>query len=252
MEEKIVARPLITITNLIWSFNKETSKVQLLLVRRNEDPFNGNWALPETLLRENESADQAAVRLIKDKIGLNLPKSSTEQLATFTQPTRSPGERTLALSYMTYLPSMTPLMPGYGASDVAWFAFENLGHTYHLYSDKVSFEIAQNSRALAFDHDHIIATAIQRIRNKLDYQPTILQILGPEFTLRQAREVYAPFMQTSVEKIDNSNFRKTHGFLFEELGTLKNYHKSGRPPKLYRLKDLQKNILWSKVDNNKA
>ncbi|KRK22855.1 ADP-ribose pyrophosphatase [Lactobacillus delbrueckii subsp. delbrueckii DSM 20074 = JCM 1012] len=65
--EKIVERPLITITNLIWSFNKETHRVQLLLVKRKDEPFADRWALPETLLRENESADQAAVRLIKEK-----------------------------------------------------------------------------------------------------------------------------------------------------------------------------------------
>ena len=248
--EKIVARPLITITNLIWSFNKETSKVQLLLIRRKDEPFAGQWALPETLLREKESADQAAVRLIKDKIGLDLPESATEQLATFTSPDRAPGERALALTYMTYLPAMPALRPGYGASAVDWFSFENFGHKYELTSgnEGLTFILAQDSRALAFDHDEIVAVAIQRIRNKLDYQPTILQILGPSFTLRQAREVYAPFFQTSVDKIDNSNFRKTHGFLFTELGVQKNFHKSGRPPKLYCLKNLQNNILWSKVD----
>ncbi|MST86105.1 NUDIX hydrolase [Lactobacillus porci] len=246
--EKIVERPLITITNLIWSFNKETHRVQLLLVKRKDQPFADRWALPETLLRENESADQAAVRLIKEKIGLDLPESSTEQLATFTAPHRAPGERALALTYMTYLPAMPALRPGYGATAVAWFAFENFGHKYELISSDQTFEIAKGSHALAFDHDEIIAVAIQRIRNKLDYQPTILQILGPEFTLREAREVYAPFFQTTVDKIDNSNFRKTHGFFLTETGVQKNYHKSGRPPKLYRLKDLKNNILWSKVD----
>ena len=116
--EKIVERPLITITNLIWSFNKETHRVQLLLVKRKDEPFADRWALPETLLllRENESADQAAVRLIKEKIGLDLPETSTEQLATFTSPHRTPGERALALTYMTYLPAMPNLRPGYGAA----------------------------------------------------------------------------------------------------------------------------------------
>lgn len=155
---------------------------------------------------------------------------------------------------MTYLPAMPNLRPGYGASDVAWFAFENFGHKYELFSaDKdLTFELAENSHALAFDHDEIIAVAIQRIRNKLDYQPSILQILGPEFTLREAREVYAPFFQTTVDEIDNSNFRKTHGSLFTELGVQKNYHKSGRPPKLYCLKETQSNILWRKANNKQG
>ena len=35
---------------------------------------------------------------------------------------------------------------------------------------------------LVFDHIQIITTAINRIKNKLDYQPQILRILGNTFT----------------------------------------------------------------------
>ena len=96
----------------------------------------------------------------------------------------------------------------------------------------------QVSTATSREHEHI--------------RESILQILGPEFTLREAREVYAPFFQTTVDEIDNSNFRKTHGSLFTELGVQKNYHKSGRPPKLYCLKETQSNILWSKANDKQG
>ena len=111
-DEQLLTRPLITVTNLIWSFDTTNQAVQLLLVRRNQEPFTDSWALPETLLRRHESADDAAIRLIKDKIGLKLSLAATEQLATFTAPDRVPGERALALAYMTFLPSMPALTPG--------------------------------------------------------------------------------------------------------------------------------------------
>ena len=85
MSEKIVARPLITITNIIWSFNSKTHLPQILLVKRASDPFKKSWALPETLLRSNESAEAACIRLIKDKIGVLIPDSATEQLATLNK-----------------------------------------------------------------------------------------------------------------------------------------------------------------------
>ena len=91
MSEEIIARPLITITNIIWSFNRQTHEMQLLLIKRSEAPFQDAWALPETLLRSTESADDAALRLIKDKIGLEVRSTATEQLATFTAPHRSVG-----------------------------------------------------------------------------------------------------------------------------------------------------------------
>lgn len=234
-DELLLTRPLITVTNLIWSFDAATSSVQLLLVRRNQAPFEHAWALPETLLRSHESADDAAIRLIKDKIGLDLDLTATEQLATFTAPDRTPGERALALAYMTFLPSMPTLKPGYGASEVAWFTLKRFSDCDTLQNGHHTFTLGGATPALAFDHDQIVATALTRIKNKLDYQPNVLKILGDTFTLKEARTVYAIFLKTTPAAIDNSNFRKTHAHLFEEYGTAVP-RQSGRPPKIYRLK----------------
>lgn len=233
MAEKIVARPLITITNIIWSFNPENHHPQILLVKLANDPFKKWWALPETLLRSNESAEAACIRLIKDKIGVLLPDSATEQLATFTDPKRVTGQRALALAYMTFLPTMPKLKAGYGVIEARWFTFSFKDHYYLLQNSHINLSLDSEAQ-LAFDHAQIIQTAIQRIKNKLDYQPTILQILGPTFTLRQAREVYAIFLQKKVDAIDNSNFKKTHKNIFKEVGTSSVKH-SGRPPKIFKL-----------------
>lgn len=122
MADKVVAHPLITIANIIWSFNPLTHLPQVLLVKRAYPPFEGHWALPETLLWRDESADAACIRLIKDKIGVRLSNSATEQLATFTDPDRVSGERALAIAYMTFLPTMPQLRAGYGATEVGWFS----------------------------------------------------------------------------------------------------------------------------------
>ena len=50
MADKVIAHPLITIANIIWSFNPLTHLPQVLLVKRAYPPFEGHWALPETLL----------------------------------------------------------------------------------------------------------------------------------------------------------------------------------------------------------
>ncbi|MCH4057316.1 NUDIX domain-containing protein [Lapidilactobacillus gannanensis] len=245
----ILERPLITITNIIWSFNQATQQIQVLLVKRAHDPFKNNWALPETFMRANESADHAALRLIKEKIGLTLAEFHTEQLATFTNQHRTTGERALSLAYMTFLPEMTPLQAGYGALDVRWFAFTPLEAAYQLSNQDCLFQTTTTTadeyyqdlpqtpsdQQLAFDHQWILTVACQRILNKLDYQPNILMILGPSFTLREARTIYAAFRKTSLTAIDNSNFKKTHQHLFLEAGTTSQL-RVGRPARLYRLK----------------
>lgn len=234
LDEEIVARPLITITNIIWSFNPNTHLPQILLIKRANEPFKNKWALPETLLRRNESADAACIRLIKDKIGMSIPHGATEQLATFTDPNRVSGERALALAYMTFLPAMPQLKPGYGATEARWFTFNFKDQHFYLKNNDIDLTLTEQSK-LAFDHYLIVIAAIKRIKNKLDYQPTVLQILGPTFTLRQAREVYAIFLKTTVDKIDNSNFKKTHKNIFEEVGTAST-NRSGRPPKIFKLR----------------
>ena len=235
MADEFIAHPLITITNVIWSFSRTTRQLQILLIHRADDPYAGYWALPETTLRVRESADAAAIRLIRDKIGVHVNRGSTEQLATFTDPARTPGERALALTYMTYLPTMPKLRPGYGATDARWFAFSATANDYQLQNGTLTFQLDQQVAHLAFDHARILGVAIRRIRNKLDYQPSILQVLGHTFTLKEAREVYAPFLNTTAAAIDNSNFKKTHQHLCVEVGTAHDRTRSGRPPKLFKL-----------------
>lgn len=165
---------------------------------------------------------------------MSIPHGATEQLATFTDPNRVSGERALALAYMTFLPAMPKLKPGYGATEARWFAFNFKGQHFYLKNSDIDLTLTEKSK-LAFDHHLIVIEAIKRIKNKLDYQPTVLQILGPTFTLRQAREVYAIFLKTTVDKIDNSNFKKTHKKIFEEVGTAST-KRSGRPPKIFKLR----------------
>ena len=186
MADEFIAHPLITITNVIWSFSRTTRQLQILLIHRADDPY-------------------------------------------------APGERALALTYMTYLPTMPKLRPGYGATDARWFAFSATANDYQLQNGALTFQLDQQAAHLAFDHARILGVAIRRIRNKLDYQPSILQVLGHTFTLKEAREVYAPFLNTTAAAIDNSNFKKTHQHLFVEVGTAHVRTRSGRPPKLFKL-----------------
>ncbi|MFT9214088.1 NrtR DNA-binding winged helix domain-containing protein [Liquorilactobacillus ghanensis] len=250
--QKIINQPEVTITNIIWSFDQKTQKVNVLLIKRADFPFKDYWALPETYLRETESADQAALRLVREKIGLELPRFYTEQLETFTNPLRSvSAQRQIALAYMTFLPDMPTLNPGYGATAAQWFQLEtDPQHNYLFTGEQLSFNLTEQQTEnnfyhalqanhhfghLAFDHEWLLKIACLRIRNKLDYQPNILRILGDIFTLKAVRIVYAAFLKRPVTAIDNSNFRKTHQHFFQEVGSAPN-NGPGRPAHLYRLK----------------
>ncbi|ETY73617.1 NUDIX hydrolase [Lactiplantibacillus fabifermentans] len=249
---EIVNRPLISITNVIWSFDPVTHQLLVLLLQRDSAPFEATWGLPTTYLRPDESADAAALRLVREKLGVTLSSFHTEQLATFTNPKRGLGERELALTYMVYLPVKPDLVAGYGAKAVQWFAVTPAGDHDDLVAADLHFQVLPDKvseptyyenqarfvtpKGLTADHTLILRTALQRVRNRLDYAPTILLVCGHQFTLKQAREIYAILLRKPLQSIDNSNFRKTHGHLFEEIGTA-HQSSSGRPAKLYRLKN---------------
>lgn len=250
-----IDQPEITIANIIWCFDREKQTVNVLLIKRADFPYENYWSLPETYLREKESADQAALRLVYEKIGLELPGSYTEQLATFTNPLRSVAKkRQISLAYMTFLPDMPVLNPGAGAVAAEWFRLGvDSQHDYLFTGEQLSFVLSklqselnfyQTLRTnhhfghLAFDHEWLLQAACQRIKNKLDYQPNVLHILGDTFTLKSVRIVYAVFLKISVADINNSNFRKTHQQFFEDIGLAEN-HGPGRPAHLYRLKKLE-------------
>lgn len=243
MTQDLLEKPFITITNVIWCFDDQTHDIKLLLIKRAESPFENFWALPETWLRINESAHDATLRLVKEKLGLDLPDVHAEQLATFTDPKRSPGERALSLSYMTFLPQQPLLNPGPGTIDAQWFTLQKQksGLFYFKNSDFVFATLNDNDyispenqtahKHLAFDHNWILTVATKRIMNKLDYQPTILLILGPSFTLKMARHVFGFFGKIEP---DNSNFLRNHQNLLQPLGSSRE-NKPGRPAKQYQL-----------------
>ncbi len=235
------AHPLITITDIIWSFDPATQSVNVLLIRRSDAPFADYWALPETAMRSDEGAHQAALRLVREKIGLQLPAVHAEQLATFTAPDRAPGERALSLSYLVFLPERPALIAGAGASDVAWFTLHapvagrfSFTHAALCFTSLHPDEYLRTQTPtvrLAFDHNWILTVACTRIANKLDWQPTILLILGQAFTLKQARHVFAIFGQAEP---DNSNFLRDHRLLLIPTGQTATSG-PGRPAKTYRL-----------------
>lgn len=108
---------IINVANIIWSFDPTNKEIVVLLVKNSLGQNTDKWGLPTTILRQNESAEEASLRLIREKIGIKLPEFSTEQLATFSNVNRTQKNREIALTYMTYLPQKVDLTAGYGAKD---------------------------------------------------------------------------------------------------------------------------------------
>ena len=63
----------------------------------------------------------------------------------------------------------------------------------------------QEAQGLAFDHDRIIAVALERLRGKIRYQPLGFEMLPERFKLSQLQALYEAILG---EPVDKRNFRK--------------------------------------------
>lgn len=166
-------------------FGLDGSDLKVLLIRRGIDPFAGCWALPGGFVHVDETLEQAAIRELVEETGVE--NVYLEQLYTFGTVDRDPRERVVSVAYYALVKlSDHRVRAATDAREAAWFAIDELP-------------------VLAFDHDSILATAHERLRSKVRYQPIGFELLPEKFTLRQLQQLYETVLGRSLDK---RNFRK--------------------------------------------
>jgi 8-oxo-dGTP diphosphatase len=176
-------RPALTVDAVVFGLDDEDLKV--LLIRRDLEPYQGKWALPGGFVRVEESLEDAVLRELHEETGI--AQLYLEQLYTFGAVDRDPRERVVTVAYYALVKlSDHHIKAATDARDAAWFA-------------------VSEARGLAFDHDRILATALERLKGKVRYQPIGFELLPPEFTLSQLQRLYETILEAPLDK---RNFRK--------------------------------------------
>ena len=188
-------RPALTVDCVV--FGLDDADLKVLLVQRDLPPFKDRWALPGGFVRIEESVDDAARRELREETGLTLNDLYLEQLYTFGDAGRDPRGRVVSVAYYALVNLADHrVQAATDARDAAWFG-------------------ASDTPSLAFDHDRILAVALNRLKGKVRYQPIGFELLPPKFTLSQLQRLY----ETVLERpLDKRNFRKkilTMGVLVE-------------------------------------
>lgn len=113
------------VDNVIFSVDTHQNRLLVLVVMRREDPFGGYWSLPGTLVRQGETLEAAAYRVLAEKVRVNT--LYLEQLYTFGGPDRDPREapqafdvRYLSVSHFALVRCEDAELIGDSSGSIAW------------------------------------------------------------------------------------------------------------------------------------
>ncbi len=128
---------------------------------------------------ERESAEQAAVRVLKELTGLD--GLYMEQLHTFTEPNRDLMERTISVAYSALIDIKKYKQQISDNYHSAWFPVNELPD-------------------LIFDHNAIVELAKQKLRYKAALHPLLFELLPAKFTMPQLQRLYQAVYDIDFDK----------------------------------------------------
>ncbi len=108
----------------------------VLLIRRNKDPYEGRWALPGSYVQVGEKLEDAAARIAKEEAGLDV--EDVRLVGVYSDPDRDPRGHNISCAFLAAGWSGEPL-PGSDAAEIAF--------------------VDPSEVELGFDHEKIISDA---------------------------------------------------------------------------------------------
>jgi ADP-ribose pyrophosphatase YjhB (NUDIX family) len=266
-------RPSVTVDMLIFTVVNEKEEnyrklpekaLKILMVKRGDHPYLGQWALPGGFVSVKESLEDAAQRELKTET--NIDNVYMEQLYTWGDVGRDPRTRVISCSYMALTDSTSlKIIAGDDAADAKWFNVkcdlsqekktisENGYTTKRLYSIILQNETANlsasvkvieevegkatkvlrevvDSNGISFDHAKMIEYGIERLKNKIEYTDIAFNLMPELFTLSELQQVYEVIL--GKELLAAAFRRKIADMVIETDQFTKDA--GHRPSKLYR------------------
>jgi len=161
------------------------SELKLLIIKRVMDPCKGLWSLMGGFVKPEENLDEAANRILYDLTGLK--DLFMNQLHTYGEVNRDPGARVISTSYYSLI------------------KIQDIDSDHEMISNACWWPISELPD-LIFDHNAMVAKALETLRDEAHRKPIGFELLPPKFTLPQLQALYEAIYQ---QKFDKRNFRKS-------------------------------------------
>lgn len=200
---------LVAVDCIILGF--KDNEIKLLVHNREMEPARGGLSLMGGFVKKDESLNDAAIRVLTNLTGLE--NIFMEQVGTYGEVDRDPGERVISCVY-------------YALIDIST-------HDETLLEKHNAFWLNINRSAeLIFDHAQMVNDAINILRRKAAIQPIGFNLLSDKFTLTHLQSLYEAIYNQTMDK---RNFRKKM-LSFDFLEKLDEVDKSGSKKGAYYYK----------------
>jgi 8-oxo-dGTP diphosphatase len=173
---------LVAVDCVIFGFDGDT--IKLLLYKRDFEPEKGKWSLMGGFLKEVETLDAAAYRVLARITGLR--NIYMEQLSTFSAINRDHEARVISTAYFSLINIEEYDVDVLKKHGVEWFSIDQLP-------------------ILIFDHFDMVEKALKRLKRRATSEPIGFELLPENFTITQLRNLYSAIYQ---RKLDPANFRR--------------------------------------------
>lgn len=187
---------------VIIGFEQQSLKILVLKLNTKEDL----WVLPGGFIFRDEDLDKAAIRVLKQRTGLELPY--LEQFKTFGKANRR-DSKTLKKHLESY---------GLKGKITEWFSQRFITTCYLSlvdiekydpkagpYDEKAQWVSIDELPDLIFDHAEIVKTAVEFVKNQINYLPIGITLLPEKFTMKQLQNLYEAILG---KKLDRGNFQR--------------------------------------------
>lgn len=188
-------RPSVAVDVLVFTVDLKKG-LEIFLIKRNNPPFEGCWAIPGGFAGMDESLEKAAARRLKEETGIK--KLHMEQLYTFGEPGRDPRTRVISVAYIALAPKDKVNYSPADAADARWFGV-NLSEGRCIFDSDIQ---------LGFDHEDMIKLAIERLRGKISYTDIALNLLDnrKRFTIYELQKIHEAILG---KELNAANFRRS-------------------------------------------